>query len=186
MPLASCQLTQTIFIPYHHVEWDNRYFQQWAGYYCHTKSLQKPGANSGIHRFVPCTIYQCRHTNRSYERFSCSTEFASFQISGSMLWLSFCNTWSKMWCSHKIAHVEQRAVYTHCYRHSINLAVSDAVRETSAMKDSLIVTHGITKLTTPSPQRGHCYGSLSMPKVSLLHQEYRWFVQQGGLYMHCA
>ena len=53
----------------------------------------------------------------------------------------------------QIQDVEPRAVYTHCYGHSINLAVSDAVRETKTMRDALDVTHEITKLIKFSPRR---------------------------------
>ena len=48
---------------------------------------------------------------------------------------------------------EPRAVYTHCYGHSINLAASDAVKQTKLMKDTLDTTHEITKLIKYPPRR---------------------------------
>lgn len=46
----------------------------------------------------------------------------------------------------RICEEEPRAVYTHCYRHSINLAASDAVKQSKVMQDALDTTHEITKL----------------------------------------
>ena len=48
---------------------------------------------------------------------------------------------------------EPRAVYTHCYDHSLNLAANDAIRNSKLMKDTLDTTHEITKLITFSPRR---------------------------------
>ena len=48
---------------------------------------------------------------------------------------------------------EPRAIYTHCYGHALNLAIGDAVKGRSVMKDALQVTHEITKLLKFSPRR---------------------------------
>ena len=53
----------------------------------------------------------------------------------------------------RILDEEPRAVYTHCYGHSINLAASDAVKQTKVMRDALDMTHEITKLIKYSPRR---------------------------------
>lgn len=53
----------------------------------------------------------------------------------------------------RILDEEPRAVYTHCYGHSINLAASDAVKQTKLMRDALDMTHEITKLIKYSPRR---------------------------------
>ena len=45
-----------------------------------------------------------------------------------------------------------RAVYTHCYGHSLNLAASDAIKSSKMMKDALETTHEITKLIKFSPK----------------------------------
>ena len=53
----------------------------------------------------------------------------------------------------RILDEEPRAVYTHCYGHSINLAASDAVKQTKVMRDALDMTHEITKLIKYSPRQ---------------------------------
>lgn len=53
----------------------------------------------------------------------------------------------------KIRDEEVRAVFTHCYGHSLNLAVSDTIKKSSVMKNALDTTHEITKLVKYSPRR---------------------------------
>ena len=53
----------------------------------------------------------------------------------------------------KIQEEEPRAVYTHCYGHSINLATCDAVKQSKPIKNALETTHEITKLIKHSPRR---------------------------------
>ena len=53
----------------------------------------------------------------------------------------------------RIQEVESRAVYTHCYGHSINLAVNDALKSSKLLKDALDMTHEVTKLIKYSPRR---------------------------------
>ena len=48
---------------------------------------------------------------------------------------------------------EPRAVYTHCYGHSLNLAVNDVFKNIKVIKDALDVTHEVTKLIKYSPKR---------------------------------
>ena len=43
--------------------------------------------------------------------------------------------------------------YAHCYGHSLNLAASDATRNSKLMKDALDTTHEITKLFKFSSRR---------------------------------
>ena len=52
-----------------------------------------------------------------------------------------------------ISDIEPRAVYTHCYGHSLNLAASDALKESKLIKDALETVHEITKLIKYSPRR---------------------------------
>ena len=40
----------------------------------------------------------------------------------------------------RIQEIESRAVYTHCYGHSINLAVNDALKSSKLLKDALDMT----------------------------------------------
>ena len=49
---------------------------------------------------------------------------------------------------------EPRALFTHCYGHSLNLAVCDSIMQCKIAMD---VTHEITKLIKFSPKRGMCY-----------------------------
>ena len=53
----------------------------------------------------------------------------------------------------RILDKEPRAVYTHCYGHSINLAMNDSIKSCKPVKNSLEVTHEITKLIKYSPHR---------------------------------
>lgn len=53
----------------------------------------------------------------------------------------------------KIREEEPRAVYLHCYGHSVNLATCDAVKQSKPIKNALETTHEITKLIKYSPRR---------------------------------
>ena len=53
----------------------------------------------------------------------------------------------------QILDEEPRAVYTHCYGHSINLAMNDSIKACKPVKNSLEVTHEVTKLIKYSPRR---------------------------------
>jgi len=46
----------------------------------------------------------------------------------------------------QICDEEPRALYTHCYGHSINLAVNDVIKLSKQLKMALEVAHEITKL----------------------------------------
>ena len=52
-----------------------------------------------------------------------------------------------------IKEEERRALFIHCYGHSLNLAANDAVKKSALMKSALEVTHEITKLVKFSPRR---------------------------------
>ena len=52
-----------------------------------------------------------------------------------------------------IANEEQRAVFIHCYGHALNLAIGDAVKNSSILKDALDIAYEISKLTQYSPKR---------------------------------
>ena len=59
----------------------------------------------------------------------------------------------KLGVAKRILHEEPRAVYTHCYGHSINLAMNAAIKACEPIKNSLKVTHEVTKLIKHSPCR---------------------------------
>ena len=60
----------------------------------------------------------------------------------------------------RVQDEESRAVYTHCYSHSLNLAASDSIRKLKFMKSSLETTHEITKLIKLSPRRDAIFQEL--------------------------
>ena len=53
----------------------------------------------------------------------------------------------------RIKDIEKKALFTHCYTHSLNLAVGDAIKGSKIMKEALETTHEITKLIKKSPKR---------------------------------
>ncbi len=53
----------------------------------------------------------------------------------------------------RIMEDEPRAVYIHCYGHSINLAVNDAIKLSLPIRKALEVTYEVTKLIKYSPKR---------------------------------
>ena len=53
----------------------------------------------------------------------------------------------------RIADIEPRALFTHCYGHSLNLAANDTIKNSRVMKSALETTHEITKLIKFSPRR---------------------------------
>ena len=53
----------------------------------------------------------------------------------------------------QISDIEQRPLFTHCYSHTVNLAVSDVLKQSKLMSDALDLTHEITKLTKCYPCR---------------------------------
>ena len=48
---------------------------------------------------------------------------------------------------------ESKALLMHCFTHSLNLAVGDAIKISKIMKNALKTTHEITKLIKKSPKR---------------------------------
>ena len=53
----------------------------------------------------------------------------------------------------KILEDERRALYTHCYAHSLNLAVSDTMKKSRVCRDALDIAFEITRLIKFSPKR---------------------------------
>jgi len=52
-----------------------------------------------------------------------------------------------------ISQEESRAVFTHCYGHSLNLAMNDTVKRCKLVKSSIEVVFEISKLIKKSPKR---------------------------------
>ena len=53
----------------------------------------------------------------------------------------------------RIAELESRAVFTHCYGHALNLTACDTVKRVKVLKNALETTHEITKHIKYSPRR---------------------------------
>ena len=86
----------------------------------------------------------------------------------------------------QICKEEPRAVYTHCYGHSLNLAAADAVKQSKVMKSALATTHEVTKLIKYSPRRDALFQNLKSeltpdtPGVRVLCP-IRWTVRANSL-----
>lgn len=60
----------------------------------------------------------------------------------------------------QIMQEQPLAFFTHCYGHSLNLAISDTIKQSSVMKKALNITHEITKLIKYSPRRENLFKSI--------------------------
>ena len=60
----------------------------------------------------------------------------------------------------QIRDLESRAVYTHCYGHSLNLACMDTIKSSKVMQEAHDITAEITKLVKLSPRRGTIFQRL--------------------------
>ena len=60
----------------------------------------------------------------------------------------------------RIEEMERKAIYTHFYGHSINLAASDTLQGCKVMKTALETTHEITKLVKYSPRRQNLFDDI--------------------------
>lgn len=69
-------------------------------------------------------------------------------------------TGAKKGVATQIRDQEQRAIYTHCYGHALNLAIGDTVKQSKVMRDALDITHEISKLLKYSPKRDSLFESI--------------------------
>ncbi len=53
----------------------------------------------------------------------------------------------------QLSQLEPKALYTHCYGHSLNLAIQDTLKGLKIMRDTLDTVYEITKLIKKSPKR---------------------------------
>lgn len=60
---------------------------------------------------------------------------------------------SKRGVAKLVCDLEERAIYTHCYGHALNLAAGDTLKQCKLLKDALETTREITKLIKYSPRR---------------------------------
>ena len=66
----------------------------------------------------------------------------------------------------QIEDLEPRAVYTHCYGHSLNLACGDTIKTCKLLREALDTTYEITKLIKKSPRRNAILDRLREEMVS--------------------
>ena len=55
---------------------------------------------------------------------------------------------------------ESRAVFTHCYEHSLSLAAKETIQGYKTLKNSLEITYEITKLVKFSPRRESLFNEI--------------------------
>ena len=60
----------------------------------------------------------------------------------------------------QISSEEKRAISTHCYGHSLNLAVSDCTKKCKGYSDALDTAFEITKLVKFSPKRESAFSHI--------------------------
>ena len=85
----------------------------------------------------------------------------------------------------RVQDEESRAVYTHCYSHSLNLAASDAIKKSKVMKSALETT----KLIKLSPRRDAIFHQLQVEtdqsadtNISSIKLLCRWTVRADSLF----
>ena len=69
----------------------------------------------------------------------------------------------------QISDIESRAIFTHCYGHTLNLACSDTVKGCKILRDTLETTREITKLIKFSPKREAIFQEIK--KDILIHAD---------------
>lgn len=53
----------------------------------------------------------------------------------------------------KIAEVEPRAIYIHCYAHCLNLAIQDSIKSVQILRNTMDVVHEVATVVKGSPKR---------------------------------
>ena len=71
----------------------------------------------------------------------------------------------------RIFDEEPRAVFTHCYGHSLNLACNDTVKKSKLLKQALETTQEITKLIKFSPRRDAIFKKLKSENESMFESK---------------
>ena len=88
----------------------------------------------------------------------------------------------------RLSAAEPRAVFTHCFWHSLNLACVDTIKRCKIMEDALDTTREITKLIKRSPARNAIFKRLKeemasdseSPGIRVLYPT-RWTVRAEAL-----
>ena len=71
----------------------------------------------------------------------------------------------------QIARKEPRALFTHCYGHSLNLAMCDTIKGTNLLRDVIDVTHKISKFIKYPSKRNAAFDELKELLSSVLQGE---------------
>ena len=74
---------------------------------------------------------------------------------------------------------EPRALYTHCYGHSLNLACGDTIKQSKLMKDVLDTTYELTKLVK-NPLRETCASIVEKLRPHQIHLASEFYVPLDG------
>ena len=77
----------------------------------------------------------------------------------------------------KLAALEHRALYTHCYGHALNLATQDALKGIKTTEETLDTVYEITKHINPNVISS--FQNLRM-MLHLDHLVYVYYVQHDG------
>ena len=87
---------------------------------------------------------------------------------------------SKTGVATQIAREEERALYLHCFGHSLNLAVTDSVKKSKVCCDALETAMQVTKLIKFSPKRNAASIESRLKMNTVLFGVYSLFVQPDG------
>ena len=90
--------------------------------------------------------------------------------------------WYQNGVATQLCKEEPRAVYTHCYGHALNLALSDAIKGLKVTKSCLDTANEITKLIKYSPRREAIFHALKM-NCHLVPVVFVFYVRPGGQFV---
>ena len=82
----------------------------------------------------------------------------------------------------RISSEEKHVVFTHCYGHAFNLAISDCVKKCKVCSDTLNVAFEITKLIKFSPKRNAAFDHIREDLKRTQAWELESFVLLDGQY----
>ncbi|XP_057292603.1 zinc finger MYM-type protein 1-like [Hydractinia symbiolongicarpus] len=90
-------------------------------------------------------------------------------------WYDGCSTMKgqKSGVAKQIKDIEEKALFTQCYTHSLNVAVGDAIKNSNVMKDALETTFEITKLIKKSPKRDAILDAIKKEAATINSNENR-------------
>ena len=85
----------------------------------------------------------------------------------------------------QIKNEESHALYTHCYAHSINLAVGDTMKSCPVLKDTIDNTDELTKIVKKSPKRDAKLRAIEGNTVSGEDDEYEEMLKNPTIKLFC-